>query len=70
MSTTAKPPRARRPRGPISASSNKFIGTWMPLTLVEKIDGAVDGSDSDRSKFLRAAVREKLERLNLISSAS
>lgn len=61
-------PNTRRPRGPMSASANRFIGGWMPDEMVKKMDAAVNGQDSDRSKFLRAAVREKLERIKHASA--
>ena len=52
----------RRPRGPISRSKNTFVGGWMPQDLVDVMDTAIAESDSDRSKFLRSAVREKIAR--------
>lgn len=42
-----------------------FLGVYFPSAMVPLIDHAVSLSDSDRSKFLRAAVREKLARQKL-----
>jgi metal-responsive CopG/Arc/MetJ family transcriptional regulator len=53
--------KRRTKRGPASNES-EFIGVWVPKQLVELLDRAVRKSDTDRSKLLRAAVREKLER--------
>lgn len=49
-------------RGPLPIGDSEFIGVWIPRSLVAQIDRAVRMLDSDRSKFLRTATREKLER--------
>ena len=54
--------KRRTKRGPAPSGESEFIGVWVPKALVALIDRAVRLADSDRSKLLRAAVREKLER--------
>lgn len=54
--------KRRTKRGPSPQGESEFIGVWIPKQLVELLDRAVRKSDTDRSKLLRAAVREKLER--------
>lgn len=58
MNTRAK---TKRPRG-ISKQNGTLIGGYMPQAMVTVIDSAVKALDTDRSKFIRTAVREKLER--------
>lgn len=50
-------------RGAYSRAECVFIGAWVPEVWLGKIDGVVAAEDSDRSKFLRAALREKLARV-------
>lgn len=47
-------------RGAIRIKDSTFVGFWIPKQLVKLLDQGVDESDSDRSKFIRGAVREKL----------
>jgi metal-responsive CopG/Arc/MetJ family transcriptional regulator len=47
-------------RGAVSKSQCKLVGIWFPLELLPVIDDAVQREDTDRSKFVRNAVREKL----------
>ena len=47
-------------RGRGAAIETEFVGVWLPKHLVELLDLAVQRMDSDRSKILRSAVREKL----------
>ncbi|MDR3405140.1 MAG: ribbon-helix-helix protein, CopG family [Chthoniobacter sp.] len=54
--------KKRKRRGSVTAAESEFIGVWIPKPLVALLDHAVRMTDSDRSKILRAAVREKLER--------
>jgi len=39
-----------------------FIGAWVPSTVITAIDQAVKRLDSDRSKFLRKALEEKIRK--------
>ncbi len=49
-------------RGAINTAQAEFIGLWIPKEMVRMIDRGVRLNDSDRSKFVRAAIREKLQR--------
>lgn len=48
-------------RGAIRKSHSRLINVWFPESIIPVIDQAVVIEDSDRSKFIRNAVREKLE---------
>jgi hypothetical protein len=52
-------------RGAVEKKKSKQVIVWFPLALVEGLDLAVRRSDLDRSKFIRAAVREKVSRLGV-----
>ena len=45
----------------------KLLNVWMPAELFPHIDRGVRELDLDRSKFVRAAIREKLERRDTIA---
>jgi hypothetical protein len=47
-------------RGAVSRRDAIFVGGWVPKAMVEAIDRAVQVLDSDRSKFLRRALEEKI----------
>jgi hypothetical protein len=51
-------------RGMVSKSRARLINIWLPLELVPEIDRAIQVEDSDRSKFIRNAIREKISRVN------
>ncbi|MGD0252405.1 MAG: ribbon-helix-helix domain-containing protein [Verrucomicrobiota bacterium] len=40
----------------------KLLSIWVSETLLPRLDEGVKREDSDRSKFIRNAVREKLSR--------
>jgi len=40
----------------------KLLSVWVPETLLPRLDKGVKKEDSDRSKFIRNAIREKLSR--------
>jgi metal-responsive CopG/Arc/MetJ family transcriptional regulator len=42
-----------------------MVALWMPRPLDIAIDKAVVIEDTDRSKFIRRAVREKLQRMRI-----
>lgn len=50
-------------RGCVTKDESRLINVWVPIILIPAIDEAVRVTDTDRSKFIRAAVREKIERL-------
>jgi hypothetical protein len=57
-------PNARKKmrRGALSKTQSELVGGWFPKHIVDVIDRVVVARDTDRSKFLREAVREKLAR--------
>ena len=54
-------PRKQMQRGALRKSDCVFVGAWLPLPLVSALDQAVMAFDSDRSKIIRAALKEKVE---------
>jgi metal-responsive CopG/Arc/MetJ family transcriptional regulator len=48
-------------RGAHHTADCTFVGVLLPLPLVAMLDQAVKNEDTDRSKYFRAALREKLE---------
>lgn len=52
-------------RGATNKDSSKMINIWVPEALLPLIQEGVRKEDSDRSKFVRSAVREKLQRLGI-----
>lgn len=52
-------------RGSIQHKNAKLLGAWLPDALVAALDRAVEEKDTDRSKFVRAAIREKLARIGI-----
>ena len=46
----------KRPKG-------RMLAVWVPETLLLLLDQGVRKVNSDRSKFIRRAIREKLARL-------
>ncbi len=51
-------------------STKKLLPVWMPVSLVDWLDEGVRAQharleEADRSKFVRAAIREKLSRLGV-----
>ncbi len=43
-------------------TGEKFIGGWIDDRLHALVEEAIRNNDTDRSKFLRKAIREKLAR--------
>lgn len=52
-------------RGSIKKEECKQIPLWVPTAMVSLIDRGVQLEDSDRSKFIRNAIREKLAKHSL-----
>lgn len=50
-------------RGAVSKKTSRLLGIWLPEAAFPALDEAVQVTDSDRSKFVRAAIREKIERV-------
>jgi len=49
-------------RGVVKKSESTLLTVWVPKNYFPLIARGVRQIDSDRSKFVRAAIREKLER--------
>lgn len=47
-------------RGAVTKSESRAVIVYFPKTIIPLIDEAVRLRDTDRSKFIRSAVREKL----------
>lgn len=62
MSTPSKSKKKTLQRGAVRKQTSQLVGGYMPDPMVAVIDQAVRVLDTDRSKFFRSAVREKLER--------
>lgn len=66
MPTTSDTSRPRPPtrRGAVSKTRSVLVGAWIPDPIVAQLDAAVRAHDTDRSKVMRAALRDYLDRLN------
>ena len=51
-------------RGAVTKAGSELVTVWVPNALLEGLKRAVFVLDTDRSKFVRAAIREKLGREN------
>lgn len=49
-----------RPRGAVRKEDSVMVTVWIPKPLLAAIDAAVATQDTDRSKFVRTAVRREL----------
>lgn len=49
-------------RGAVTKKTSELVSVWVPFQLVDGLMRAVVINDTDRSKFIRAALREKLHR--------
>jgi metal-responsive CopG/Arc/MetJ family transcriptional regulator len=47
-------------RGSVQKTESELVALWIPKQLLEALDDAVNREDSDRSKFIRNALRSKL----------
>ena len=45
-----------------NSSGVQLVALWIPRLLVAALDQGVRKTDSDRSKFIRQAIREKISR--------
>jgi metal-responsive CopG/Arc/MetJ family transcriptional regulator len=41
-----------------------LVAVWLPVELLHKLDRLVRADDTDRSKFIRSVIRERLARAN------
>ena len=49
-------------RGALTKETSKLINIWVPDALLPEIDRAIVREDTDRAKYIRKAIREKLAR--------
>jgi metal-responsive CopG/Arc/MetJ family transcriptional regulator len=49
-------------RGSGKKPKGRLLAVWVPRGLLPRLDQAVRKEDSDRSQFIRNAIREKLAR--------
>jgi metal-responsive CopG/Arc/MetJ family transcriptional regulator len=49
-------------RGAVQKKRARAVMVWFPIPLLAGVDSAVQIVDTDRSKFIRQAVREKVNR--------
>ena len=49
-------------RGSGKKSKGRLLAVWVPKKLLPSLDRGARRDDSDRSKFIRNAIREKLAR--------
>jgi len=47
-------------RGSVKTKTSTLVSVWLPTWLLEAMDAAVVREDSDRSKFIRRAVRNRI----------
>jgi metal-responsive CopG/Arc/MetJ family transcriptional regulator len=52
-------------RGSVKTRKSDLVALWIPKPLAAALDRGVKIEDSDRSKFIRNAVREKLQRAGI-----
>jgi metal-responsive CopG/Arc/MetJ family transcriptional regulator len=52
-------------RGTVTKNKAQPVAVWLPDALKDQLDRAVQLTDTDRSKLIRAALREKLASLKL-----
>lgn len=52
-------------RGFVSKKSSRLVNLYVPEVLLPALDRGVAKEDSDRSKFIRNAIREKLNRAGI-----
>lgn len=56
-------------RGAVRKKESRLVPVWFPEKVLPFLDDAVQRLDTDRSKFIRNAVREKMRRAGIIASA-
>ena len=52
-------------RGSVKSSESELVALWVPRPLLAALDHAVGQEDSNRSKFIRKAVRNRIADLGL-----
>ncbi len=54
--------------GAATKDKSLLVAVWIPRPLLAAIDRAVEREDTDRSKFIRRAVRNHVSSLGLFST--
>lgn len=49
-----------RRRGTVSKSSSKLVSFWIPIDMYNLIEKALKAKDTDRSKWMREAIRKQI----------
>lgn len=52
-------------RGVVKKKEARIVNLWCPPEVILVLDQGVHAEDSDRSKFIRNAIREKARRLGI-----
>jgi metal-responsive CopG/Arc/MetJ family transcriptional regulator len=52
-------------RGSVNTRDSEMVALWVPRPLVLALDRAVHVEDTDRSKFIRRAVRRRINELGI-----
>lgn len=52
----------KRSRGSVKKKGSKLVALWLPDPLARLVDKAVENGDTDRSKFIREAIRQHCRR--------
>lgn len=58
--------RVRMKRGAVRKREARVVNLWCPPEVIQVLDAGVQIEDSDRSKFIRNAIREKARRLGIL----
>lgn len=54
-------------RGAIRTKDCVFVGAWLPVKMVAALDLAVVSRDSDRSKIIREALKDKIQTVEALA---
>lgn len=52
-------------RGSVTKLKSQLVTVWVPRHIAASLDEAVRLEDSDRSKFIRRALRERLKTIGI-----
>lgn len=55
-------PNSNKRPGAVTTENSRLITLWIPHPIVAAVDAAVTAKDTDRSKWIREAIREKAAR--------
>jgi metal-responsive CopG/Arc/MetJ family transcriptional regulator len=52
-------------RGSLTKTNSKLVALWIPQEMAAALNEAVKREDTDRSKFIRRALRNQFHKLNV-----